>query len=144
MSGETNAVRRRRRTRPIRHTVVWVDDDPMVTASVARTLRREGIRVIPASDGMQGYWLTLVHMPDAVVTDLRMPRWAGDDLLRCLLANGATAGIPTLVLSGYLDEGSRRALLAAGVAAVLEKPVAPGELRRALRAALRGHSLECR
>lgn len=118
-----------------RARVLWVDDDPNLTASYARQLRREGIEVVPASDGMQGYWLAVTMRPDLIITDLRMPRWEGDELIDCLATNKETAGIPRIVLSGYVNEEVRRRMMHRGVEAVLDKPVPFGTLRGALRRA---------
>lgn len=121
-------------TRP-RARVLWVDDDPNLTSAYARQLRREGIEVIPASDGMQGYWLALTIEPDYIITDLRMPRWEGGDLIDCLSTNVKTSGIPRLVMSGYVNDEVRAHLHQLGVDAVLEKPAAFGTVRAALRRA---------
>ena len=123
----------KRRPRRVKHRVLWVDDDPNLTAAFTRRLRRKGIEVTPASDGMQGYWLTVTKRPDLVITDLRMPRWEGEDLLDCLIGNSETAGVPVIVLSGYLIPEMKSRLLRLGVAAVLEKPVDWEELLRTLR-----------
>lgn len=111
------------KSRRAKHEVLWVDDDPNLTAAYARRLLRRSFHVTPASDGMQGYWLTLMNRPDVIVTDLRMPRWEGQDLLECLQENQATAGIPTIVLSGYASQVKGGALAAKNVVAVLQKPV---------------------
>lgn len=113
-----NTARRR-----AKHRVLWVDDDPNLTAAYARRLLRRSFHVTPASDGMQGYWMTLMDPPDVIVTDLKMPRWQGQELLECLRQNTVTRGIPTVVLSGYADEARDEWLTGMKVAAVLQKPV---------------------
>lgn len=126
----SSKIRRRRR---FRHTVLWVDDDPNIAAASSRRLARHSIRVIPASDGMQGYWYALTRKPDAIVTDLRMPRWRGEDLVDCLVMNSATRGIPTILLSGYLSDLDCRYESAPGIEAVLEKPTDLKQLISVLR-----------
>ncbi|TWT42902.1 response regulator [Botrimarina hoheduenensis] len=116
--------RRVRRRPTVRARVLWVDDDPNITAALSRRLYRKGIELWPASDGMQGYWFAVTRKPDIIVTDLRMPRWDGRDLLECLLANGMTTGVPVVVVSGYVTPAERSRLEHQGVAAVLDKPVA--------------------
>lgn len=116
---------------------MWADDDPNITVAHARRLRRRGVKVLPATDGMQAYWLAVTERPDLVVTDLRMPRWEGRDLLECLLQNSQTAGVPIAVVSGYVTPEDERRLLRDGVAAVLHKPVEWDRLHRVLRGLLR-------
>jgi CheY-like chemotaxis protein len=122
--------RRRKRGGP---RLLWVDDDANLTASFTRGLRKKGFDVIPASDGMQGYWLALTAKPHAIITDLRMPRWDGGELIDCLLSNSVTASVPLIVLSGYVTADSRRRLERRGVAAVLDKPIQPKTLIDTLR-----------
>lgn len=111
-----------RRRPPICGRVLWVDDDPNVTAALTRRFRRKGVQIWPAADGMQGYWMAITRKPDVIVTDLRMPRWEGRDLLECLLLNNKTASVPLVVLSGYITGEERQSLERMGVAAVLDKP----------------------
>lgn len=127
---------RKKRKRRCKYTVLWVDDEAKVSAAVARNLLRHSIRVIPAADGMQGYWLALTRRPDAIVTDLKMPRWRGDEFVRCLHQNEATRGIPTVILSGYADELDDDFSEKYGIEAVLEKPLCFDTLLTALRRCL--------
>lgn len=109
------------RTGPIR--LLWVDDDPHLAAGFARRLHRHKIRLIHAYDGMQGYWIAATQHPDAIVTDLKMPKWPGEELVECLTANHQLNGIPLIVVSGFMDDHDKKHLLRMGVAAVLDKPV---------------------
>lgn len=122
---------------PMKGRVLWVDDDPNITAALSRRFRRCGIEVLPSSDGMQGYWMALTQKPDVIVTDLRMPRWEGRDLLECLQANKVTAGIPVVVLSGYVTTEERQRLQRTGVAEVLDKPAGWRRLLTTIRSLLR-------
>lgn len=134
----------RARPRRAKHRVLWVDDDENLTAAFSRRLRKKGIAVTPASDGMQGYWLTLTHRPDLVITDLRMPRWLGGDLLDCLIGNAETAGVPVIVLSGYVTPDVRKQLLRLGAAEVLDKPIAWEDLLATLRRHLKSRRVGTR
>lgn len=108
--------------------VLWVDDDPHLAAGFARRLRRKGIQIIHAFDGMQGYWMAASQKPDVVITDLKMPKWPGKDLVECLSLNRQLSGIPTIVVSGHVTPADRKQLLKLGVAAVLDKPIALEDL----------------
>ena len=71
---------------------------------------------------------------DAVVTDEAMPGLRGRELAARLLA--LRPGLPVVLMSGNLDDAAERAALAAGVRAVLRKPLALRELAQRLAAAL--------
>ena len=117
----------------LRWRVLWVDDDPHLAAGFARLLRRYGIQVIHAFDGMQGYWIAASQRPDVLITDLQMPKWPGHDLVECLTRNRDLASIPTIVVSGHNQPAITKKLESLGVLAVLEKPVAVEDLLDQLR-----------
>lgn len=124
-----NSVKRRR---PARGRILWVDDDPNLTSAACRRLRKRGYEVIPASDGMQGYWHAVTRKPDVIITDLRMPRWEGRDLLECLLSNAQTASVPVIVASGYVTPEDEMRLERMGVADVIDKPISWNRLLKLL------------
>ncbi len=119
--------------RAVHGRVLWVDDDPHLAAGFARRLKRYGIQVIYGSDGLQGYWIAASQKPDVIVTDLKMPKWPGEDLVECLKLNKELAGIPTIVVSGHADETDKKKLIELGVVAVLDKPVGLEDLLVELR-----------
>lgn len=113
--------------------LLWVDDDPHLASGFARRLRRHQVEVIHAYDGMQGYWMAATQKPDVIVTDLKMPKWPGEDLVDCLNLNRNLNGIPTIVVSGHATEHDRNKLLHKGVVAVLDKPANLEQLLTVLR-----------
>ena len=72
-----------------RRTVLLVDDDSVVVASLQQALLQAGYHVLVAADGREAL-LRHEHGCDAIdllVTDLQMPNMSGQDLARHLLAN---------------------------------------------------------
>jgi CheY-like chemotaxis protein len=78
---------------------ISVDDEPMVRWLVVRTLTDAGYLVDEASDGLAG-WEVARTTPklDLVITDSRMPRLSGPELVRRL--HGLNPSLPVLQLSG--------------------------------------------
>jgi signal transduction histidine kinase len=72
---------------------------------------------------------------DAVLTDEAMPGLRGRELAARVLA--LRPGLPVLLMSGNLGDADERAALAAGLRAVLRKPLALRELAEGLAAVLR-------
>jgi two-component system response regulator MprA len=62
-------------------TILLVDDDPGVLASLARVLVSEGWRVVRASNGEEALERLTEHQPDLLITDLSMGAVSGWDLL---------------------------------------------------------------
>ncbi len=67
-------------------TVLIVDDKEMMRDSVGTTLERAGFRVVVVADGEAALHAVAQSRPDAVVTDMRMPKMTGIELLEKLRA----------------------------------------------------------
>jgi CheY-like chemotaxis protein len=65
----------------------------------------------------------MLHHPDVIITDMRMPQGSGDYVIECLKRNQATRDIPIIVLTGRRDPVLQRYLCSLGVAQYLIKPV---------------------
>lgn len=94
-------------------------------------LEARGYAVEAARDGADAWAACQETRFDAVITDLRMPRMGGLDLIDALGAMDPR--IPVLVMTGYREEGLR---LPANVAGVVGKPFQLMELEEWLRRVL--------
>jgi signal transduction histidine kinase len=105
-------------------TVLYVEDMVANVRLVEQILkRRPDVAVMPAMLGGLGIDLAREHHPDLVLLDLHLPDIPGEEVLRRLRADPATAGIPVVVLSADATEHQVRRLLAAGAQAYLTKPI---------------------
>jgi len=111
-----------------RPKLLCIDDDPEISAAISMRMRQYEVEVLCAYHGMHGYWQAVTERPDLVITDLRMPQGAGDDIVECLKNNAATRHIPIVVLSGQRGTGVKRRMERLGVEEFLTKPVAFSEL----------------
>ena len=83
-----------------RHSVLVVDDDPNVRALYVDSLEESGHRVAIANDGAQALdTLREGPHPCAVLTDLRMPRMDGFELLRAVSRDPELTAIPIVVVT---------------------------------------------
>jgi CheY-like chemotaxis protein len=118
-------------------TVLVVEDETMVRATVVRSLHEQGYRVLEAESGAEA--LSMLDRTGAadihlVITDLAMAELGGRELGQRLAER--RPGLPVLYMSGYpLDEVVRRGLLQENQP-VLQKPFAPGALIESVRALL--------
>ncbi|MFN2452100.1 MAG: response regulator [Candidatus Dormibacteria bacterium] len=80
-----------------------------------------GFTVIAVEDGQAALEQLESANPDALVTDLMMPRLDGTGLCRAVRADPRFAGLPILVLTAADDETRREVALLPGVR-VLRKP----------------------
>ena len=78
------------------------DDDEITRRTLAEELEPRGFIVIEASDGEEAWELFNKEMPDLVVTDLRMPRADGVELVRRIRAD-AGSWTPVIVITSQTD-----------------------------------------
>lgn len=105
--------------------VLIVEDDQWLRSLLADLLRDEDYDVLEAESGTEGLYLARSRVPDVVVLDLKLPGMSGLDVLGELRAHDVTANIPVIVVSGEVDELTRRALerRAQRADGVIEKPL---------------------
>ncbi len=113
--------------------VLVVDDEENLRLLVRTILRREGFEVEVASSGEQALALVETFGPDVIVTDVRMPKMGGLDLLTTLKAKGNDAVV--IVMSAYGNVDLAIEAIKAGAYDYLQKPFKPEELVLVLRKA---------
>lgn len=120
-------------------TVLVVDDDPDVLASLERGLRLSGFTVLTASDGAVALKVVADAAPDAVVLDMNMPVLDGTGVVTALRRAGNE--VPICVLSARSSVDDRIAGLESGADDYLVKPFVLAELVARIRAMLRRRSV---
>jgi DNA-binding response OmpR family regulator len=116
-------------------TIVVVEDDANIADLVDLYLRREGFRVIQASDGAAGLAAIARESPRLVILDVGLP---GDlDGLDVCRRVGAGGELPVLILTARDDEVDRVLGLELGADDYVTKPFSPRELVARVRAILR-------
>lgn len=121
-------------------TVLFVDDDPAVVASLACALGRGPHHLLTATSGSEALALLARQHVDVVVSDHQMPSMTGVDLLTEISRrHPAVAGI---LLTGHATlEVALDAVNSAHACRVLLKPCARDDLRAAIEEALSRASL---
>ena len=102
------------------HTILVIDDDPVVRDLLRRHLSRNGYRVLVAANGEEGIRLAGETRPDLITLDVLMPELDGWAVLTELKSDPAVADIPVIVVS-IVDE--RNLGYSLGAADYLTKPV---------------------
>jgi CheY-like chemotaxis protein len=107
-----------------------VDDDPNARDLLAATVRREGYRVIEATDGETALSLAREWHPDVVTLDVLMPRMDGWAVLTAFKSDPELAEIPVIIVTVLADRGIAVSL---GAAEFLTKPVDRARLAATIR-----------
>jgi adenylate cyclase len=115
-----------------RATVLVVDDDASVRGLLAKTLEKEGYRVLLAGNGVEALTLAREHRPQAITLDVMMPQMDGWKALNELKADTELRHIPVIMVTVLNERGMAIPL---GAADFLTKSVD----RQRLGAILRDH-----
>jgi CheY-like chemotaxis protein len=79
--------------------VLVVEDGPYIGAMVKTALEDDGYRVLLEAAGAAGIDAARGQRPAVIILDLMLPDLDGQDVLRALKDDPATAGIPVIVMS---------------------------------------------
>ncbi|MBA1187927.1 SpoIIE family protein phosphatase [Pseudomonas entomophila] len=102
-------------------TLLIIDDDDVVRASLAAYLEDSGFAVLQACNGQQGLDVFEQHAPDLVICDLRMPQMGGLELIRRISERAPQ--LPVIVVSGAGVMSDAVDALRLGAADYLIKPL---------------------
>ena len=104
------------------YSVLVVDDNPDLTDFLKKSLGEYFKRVIIASDGVEALQLTKSHVPDIIVSDVRMPRMNGYELCKNIKEDITISHIPIVLLTARDDKQSQLSGYKNGADAYLTKP----------------------
>jgi CheY-like chemotaxis protein len=110
--------------------VMIVDDDRNARDLLATTVRREGYRVIEATDGESALALAREWHPDIITLDVLMPRMDGWAVLTALKSDPELSEIPVIIVTVLADRGIAVSL---GAAEFMTKPIDRTRLAAAIR-----------
>lgn len=113
--------------------VLVVDDEENLRLVLRTFLKRNGYEVEVAESGEDALPLIDGFGPDFVLTDVRMPRMGGMDLLSALRAKGNDATV--IVMSAYGSHDLALEAMKAGAYDYVSKPFKPEEVLLCLRKA---------
>lgn len=118
-------------------TVIVVDDSISLRSMIAKLLKESGLKVLEASDGVEGLQKILSNPPDLVVLDIVMPRMNGYEVCRRIKSDKKTQGLPVVMCSSKSEEFDRYWGMKQGADAYIAKPFHPQELIGTVKQLLR-------
>lgn len=113
--------------------VVVVEDEELVRRGIVLAVDWKSVDcevVGEAADGAEGLEVIRRLDPDIIVTDIKMPRMDGIEMLRALREEGSTAAV--ILLTAYSDFTYAQAAVKLGAVDYLVKPFHDGELEEAV------------
>lgn len=102
--------------------IVIVEDTMDLQEAMAEILQMEGYLVSCAGNGEEAQALLNKSIPDLIITDLRMPKMDGYELIRSVRKNKDWKTTPILVFSAMPPGDSEAHVLQLGANSYLKKP----------------------
>jgi CheY-like chemotaxis protein len=120
--------------------ILYAEDHPDMRRAVGRLLKVAGASVTIVQDGREATDRALAETFDLVLMDLRMPRMDGFEAARALIAGDCRAAL--VAVTADASPAVRANALAAGFAAVLQKPFDLCDIIDAIRLARERQSVQ--
>jgi DNA-binding response OmpR family regulator len=111
-----------------KHSVLVVDDEPVVCNSVRRILSKRSCAVEEAFDVDVAMRKMKLHKYDLVILDLKMPKRSGIEVLQSIKEQ--YPDVPVVMVSGYASIESAVAATKLGALDFIPKPFTPEELTK--------------
>src|SRR5258708_10587657 len=113
------------------NTLLVVDDDDAMRGLIRLNLA-DSYRIVDTGEPEHALALALQHKPDAILLDLRMPKYSGFELCQTFTSFSSTQLIPVLLISGEAGAKTKQFCRDLGAVAYFEKPVDFDALRAQL------------
>lgn len=122
-------------TRTGRKTILVVEDDPALLATLEFNLETAGYNALTATDGATALDIRRSHDVDLVVLDLSLPVMGGMQVCKALRDGGDT--VPIIMLTAWHEEQQRVDGLQSGADDYVTKPFSVRELMARIESQLR-------
>lgn len=116
------------------HTVLVVEDEPMIREAVASYLERQGYRVLPAGSGREALDIFRQEAVTFVILDLMLPDISGEEICAAIRKRSR---VPILMLTAKTQEADVLKGLWSGADDYMTKPFSLKELYARVAAILR-------
>lgn len=110
-----------------------VDDEELTRRGLISALDWKSLgidEIIQANDGVNGLSMALLHKPDIILCDVRMPRMDGITMLERIESH--LPDVCAVFMSGYSDKEYLKAAIQLKAVNYIEKPIEPNEIKNAI------------
>jgi len=101
-------------------SILVVDDESMMRNLLERILSRDGYKVVSAEDGQDALRMLEREPVDIIISDLKMPRMNGFDLLKAVKQK--YSGVAMIMMTAYGDTYTVKDALLLGADEYITKP----------------------
>ncbi len=114
--------------------IIVVDDEEIVLSLVRDALEDDGYHVETASNGADALALSRTMPVNLVITDIRMPKMDGNELVRCIREKQPDVAV--IFMTGYANLNSAKDAIKQGAFDYILKPFELNEIRQAVQKAV--------
>jgi DNA-binding response OmpR family regulator len=118
--------------------ILIVEDESATAWALEEGLSDEGYSIATVDSAEKALVAERARHADLVITDLRLPRMDGLELVRRL--KGRKHDVPVIVVTAYGSRQTLKDLEEAGIHACFPKPFRMEQLRKSVKAALDGEA----
>ena len=118
------------------HTILIIDDQPLLRTLLNTRLEKDGFLVYEAFDAFSGLDAIRNVSPDLVICDLGMPKMSGYDLMKQIQADPDLTFPPFIILTANYDSLTRIKGMELGALEVFAKPIPIEKLMETIRKTL--------
>jgi len=123
----------------VKLTILVADDEKNIREGLREALALDGYEVLTAADGQEALEAVTRGDVDLLITDLKMPRLSGEELLKSVTAQSPT--LPVIILTGHGTIESAVQAMHDGAYDFLTKPVNLDRLSLLVKRALASREL---
>jgi two-component system alkaline phosphatase synthesis response regulator PhoP len=120
-----------------KHTILLVDDEPDILEFLGYNLRKEGYKVLTASNGKDAISTAKKETPDLIVLDVMMPEMDGMEVCKELRKISALKNVMIAFLTARNEDYSQISGLDSGADDYITKPIKPNVFTSRIKALLR-------
>ena len=113
-------------------TILFAEDDDLVRQIAEETLRVAGYEVVSVGDGEEAWEALARVQPDLILSDVRMPRCNGFELLQRVRRDAAYTATPFIIMSAKADTADQRMGMSLGADDYVTKPYQPDDLLKTI------------
>ncbi|MCH9844975.1 MAG: response regulator [Alphaproteobacteria bacterium] len=113
-----------------KNKIILADDEPAVRYFTAKLLRKYGYEVIEVEDGLSAMKIAKAEMPDLLVTDMRMPRMDGAQLITEI--KKLNPNLPIICISGFVRDETFSKIAQLQYVAFISKPYSADQFKKML------------
>lgn len=111
--------------------LLYVEDEETIREQLLESFKRKFLNIVIAKDGLEGLEAFKNEKPDLIITDIKMPKINGLDMIEAI--RKIDEDIPIIVTTAYSDLENIKKSLELGVDRFIQKPPSKKEIDIALR-----------